>query len=123
MGRNGGGIRHGAAVKIVNAKFVVVADTFRESTAQFSISRHQIRFYTQTQMAMCSPRLTLGSADGSTQRKRNEGEINPHVRSAWYKSQRRSWDRQFEGTDCRVHLAMRLLIGTGPISENTTAKS
>src|SRR5215469_1186782 len=77
MGRNGGGVRHGAAVKIVNAKFVVVADTFRESTAQFSISRHQIRFYTQTQMAMCSPRLTLGSAHGSTQRKRNEGDDQP----------------------------------------------
>jgi hypothetical protein len=48
---------------------------------------------------------------------------NPHVLNQWYRSQRCSCAVQSPGRDSGLHLAIRLLMGTGPASENTTART
>ena len=55
--------------------------------------------------------------------RRANATISPHVRNQWYKSQRRSCALQSCGSEAGLHFAIRLLMGTGPTSENTTAKT
>jgi len=69
-----------AAVKIVNAKVFIKAETFFERTAQFSISRHLVRFYTETQIVMRQA-VRVESGRGRTKGKRSErgDEPAPHL--------------------------------------------